>query len=109
MLVLAEPLRKLLSAAAQLPQGPVQVQIAVGGVKDTPGDVGAVVGGALQVGKQVGPGKARVDGALAPLQAEDVTGAQLFLEPASGPSRQSLAHDAHAEQAQAAGRRQHVE
>ena len=65
--VLVKLTGELLPAAAQLAQGSVQVQVPLRGVKDAPGDVGAVVGGALQVGQQVGPGKTGADGALTPL------------------------------------------
>lgn len=51
-------------------------------INDAPGNVGAVARCAVQVGEQVRPDKAGVDGTLPLLKAEYVAGAQLFLQPA---------------------------
>ena len=58
----------------------MEIHHIVGGVDHTPGNVGAVVRGALQVCQQVQPGKAGVDGAVSLLQAQDMAGTQLFLQ-----------------------------
>ena len=61
-------------------QGLVQVQIVLRGVNDTPGDVGAVVGGALEIGQEIRPDEACLDAAIALLHPENVARAHLLLE-----------------------------
>ena len=71
MLVRLIPLAEFPAVIANVPQGLMQVQAVVGHVDDASGDVRAVVRRALQIGQQVQPRKARADGALLFLQAED--------------------------------------
>ena len=52
----------------------MDVQIVLGHIDDAAGDIGAVVGGALQIRQQVCPHKARLDAALALTHPQDVTG-----------------------------------
>ena len=80
MLIGFEPLPELLAVVSGVPQGLVQVHIVVGYVDDAPGDIGTVVRRALQVGQQVQPCEARADGALPPLEAEDVAGFDTYIE-----------------------------
>ena len=65
-----------LAAAQRL----MDVQIVLGHIDDAAGDIGAVVGGALQIRQQVCPHKARLDAALALPHPQDVTGTQLLLQ-----------------------------
>ena len=58
----------------------MDVQIVLGHIDDAAGDVGAVVGGTLQIRQQVCPHKARLDAALAFPHPQDVTGTQLLLQ-----------------------------
>ena len=48
------------------------------GIYDAGGDVGAVVGDALQVGQKVRPDEAGLDAAVALLEAQDVLGAEVL-------------------------------
>ena len=57
----------------------MEVDILLRNIYDTAGDVGAMPRRPLQVGKQVGPDEAGVDGAAALLEAQDMIGAQLLL------------------------------
>ena len=61
-------------------QGLVQIQIVLRGVNDAPGDVGAVVGGALEIGQEIRPDEACLDAAIALLHPENVARAHLLLE-----------------------------
>ena len=70
-------------APVVLPGGPesrMEVQTVAGGVYHAPGDVGAVVGGALQVGEKVAPYKTGLDAAVPLLHPQDVPGAHLLLQ-----------------------------
>ncbi len=55
----------------------MQVQVVVSGIDHAAGDIGAMVGGAFQIGKQVAPDEAHADAAFALLHALDVAVAQL--------------------------------
>ena len=58
----------------------VQIEIVLRGVDDAAGDVGAVVGGALEVREQIGPDEAGLDAAMPLLHPQDVARAHLLLE-----------------------------
>ena len=58
----------------------VQIEIVLRGVDDAAGDVGAVVGGALEVREQIGPDEAGFDAAMPLLHPQDVARAHLLLE-----------------------------
>ena len=58
----------------------VQVEVVLTRVDDAAGDVGAVVGRALQVGQEVGEHKAGLNAARALLHAQDMARAHLLFE-----------------------------
>ena len=73
-------LLEALAAGLHVVQIFVDMQAVVGHLDAAPGDVGAVVGHALQTGEQVGPDEAQLDGTLDLLQPQDVAVAQLLLQ-----------------------------
>ena len=58
----------------------VQIEVVLARVDDAAGDVGAVVGRALQVGQEVGEHKAGLNAARALLHAQDMARAHLLFE-----------------------------
>ena len=58
----------------------MQIQIVVRRINQAPGDIGAVVGGALQIGQKIGKHKTRLHTAPSLLHPQNMSGAQLFLQ-----------------------------
>ena len=58
----------------------VEIEIVLRHVDDAPGNVGAMVGCALETGEKIGENKAELDAAPALLQTPDVARAHRFLE-----------------------------
>ena len=80
MRVLRELFAEALAGELGGAQSLVQIQVVLRGVNDAPGDVGAVVGGALEIGQEIRPDEACLDAAIALLHPENVARAHLLLE-----------------------------
>ncbi len=75
-----EGMLKAAVVASCLTQRFVQVEVVLTCVDDAAGDVGAVVGRALQVGQEVGEHKAGLNAARALLHAQDMARTHLLFE-----------------------------
>ena len=75
-----EALAELLTVIPDCPEGFMKIHAVIRHIDDAPGDIGAVVRGPFQTGKQIRPYEACIHGAQSLLEPENMAGAHLLLE-----------------------------